>query len=82
MGHVLVVLTCWLVLLGSASAQLEGGFYLDKNSYVAREPIYLTFNITNTTDRALALQWECGSYRIQIWRDIRPPVQSAAKSCR
>lgn len=73
-------LICWVILAAPAFAQLQGRFYLDKNEFIAGEPVYLHFEVTNvgkeTTQIQTAYRYSfCAGYQIKISDGSPPPVR-------
>ncbi len=69
--HGLSALFLIFVLTSTASAQLEGRLFLDKDEYLTGEPVYLRFDLTNTgTTPMQVLSGSsysfCGGYRIEV----------------
>ncbi len=78
-----------LVLLVSgtdrAFAQLEGRLYLDKDRYVAGEPVYLNFELRNNGQEPLQFASGdsysfCGGFQIEVSSDP-PPANSSCGAC-
>jgi hypothetical protein len=71
------------VLTSTASAQLEGRLYLDKDSFLAGEPVYLHFDLTNkgakSVEVAVGNSYSfCGGYRIEVSSDPSAEMSSCS----
>jgi hypothetical protein len=70
---VLVVLFFWSSVAFGGEVQYAAGFTPEKSEITLGEPIYLAFNLTNTSNKTILLsvdsmQWEVfGSYRIEVF---------------
>lgn len=70
----LIALLFGLILTSSTSAQLQGRLYLDKESYLVGEPVYLYFDLTNQGAEPLEIiignsYSLCGGYQIEVSSD-------------
>jgi len=71
------------LLTSTASAQLEGRFYLDKNQYLTGEPVYLHFDLKNNGTEPIEVVTGnsysiCGGYRIELSSDPSAHISSCA----
>jgi hypothetical protein len=71
------------LLASTASAQLEGRLYLDKNEYMAGGPVYLRFDLKNIGTEPLQVVTGnsysfCGGYRIEMSSEPFPDTSSCA----
>jgi HEAT repeats len=71
------------LVTSTASAQLEGRFYLDKEQYLSGEPIYLHFDLTNNGAEPMQFATGnsysfCSGYRIEVSNDPYAETSSCA----
>ena len=71
------------LLTSRGSAQLEGRLFLDKDKYVAGEPVYLHFDLTNKGTEPMQVAVGnsysfCGGYRIEVSSDPSADFSSCA----
>jgi hypothetical protein len=83
MRHVLFAVLLSVLLTNSASAQFEGRFYLDKDTYQTGEPVYLYFDLTNNGTAPIggvagSIYSICGGYRIEISNDPSVDISSCS----
>ena len=72
--HGLLAVLLGFFLTSTASAQLEGRLYLDKDEYQVGEPVYLRFDLTNNGTEPMQVITGnsysfCGGYQIEISSD-------------
>ena len=76
------VLLCF-VLTGTAFAQLEGRFYLEKERYAVGEPVFLYFDFANTGKQSAQVvvgnsYSPCGGFSVEVSPGPRPANSSCA----
>jgi HEAT repeat protein len=83
LSHGLFAVLLGFFLTSTASAQLEGRLYLDKDEYQVGEPIYLLFDLTNNSTEPMqavigSSYSLCGGYRIEISSDPSADLSSCS----
>ena len=81
--HGLFAMLLGFFLTSTASAQLEGRLYLDKDEYQVGEPVYLRFDLTNNGTEPMqgvtgSSYSFCGGYRIEISSDPSADLSSCS----
>jgi HEAT repeat protein len=83
MRHALFAILLGFLLTNSASAQFEGRFYLDKDTYQTGEPVYLYFDLTNNGTEPIGgmagnIYSMCSGYRIEVSNDPSVDISSCS----
>jgi len=71
------------ILTNTASAQLEGRLFLEKDQYLTGEPVYLNFDLKNNgTEPVQVVSGNsysfCGGYQIEVLSDPSPDISSCS----
>jgi hypothetical protein len=68
---ILIIATIFALVPVNASAQLDGSFYLSKTKYLAGEPVFLLFTVTNIGNQPVRVHTAdplsfCGGYKFDL----------------
>src|SRR5262245_37029962 len=75
--RVRLLIVLFLFCSSWASAQLNGRFFLDKETYARGEPVFLHFEVTNCSNAPVEIGDDdpysyCGGYVVRVFTDLGP----------